>query len=228
METRSGEILTDRVRIPTPAVPDREVLLGVLTQIVQEVGWTGPIGCGFPGVIRHNVIGTAHNLHPGLIGLDLAAALYERTGCPAHIVNDADAAGLAEARLGAAKDVRGVVILLTIGTGLGTALLHNGQLVPNTEFGHLIFRGIDAEDLISERARKRGGLSWKQWAKRLDAYLEYLAMLFSPEIFIVGGGGAKKPEKFAEFLRVRVPVRYATFSNRAGVIGAALAGEVAP
>lgn len=223
----SGEIVGERVRVPTEARVTRGSLLSTLGEILDHFAWRGPVGCGFPGVIRRGRIFTAANLGSDLEGLNLQSAMRERFGVACHVVNDADAAALAESAFGAARGERGLVLVLTVGTGIGSALVIDGTLVPNIELGHAEFRGHVAEHFVSNRTRKQEDLSWKHWALRFDGYLRHLQRIVQPDLFVIGGGGAKKPEKFAPYLNVKTPVRFARYGNRAGIIGAAV-GAVRP
>jgi len=230
--TETGEMLGERFRIPTPKEATESAVLETVQSIAKEFSWKGPVGCGYPGVVRRGVIHTAANLDKSLIGVDFAASLGRRVGRPAWVVNDADAAGLAEMRFGAGKDEHGVVIMLTIGTGIGTALFVDGHLVPNLELGHVKMRlhkdpkYHDAEKLVADSARKRADLSWKQWSKRFNRYLAYMQKLINPDLIILGGGAAKKGDKFLQYLESDVPIKTATLENTAGIIGAAMASRV--
>jgi polyphosphate glucokinase len=226
VDTTIGEFVSPRVRTKTPA----GLLPGQLTAIIREqadeLDWhQGPVGIGFPGVIRENCIQTAVNLGEPLVGLDLAGELRRELGGPIRVLNDADMAGFAEMRLGAGQPYAksGTVLLLTIGTGIGTVLFNNGQLVPNLEFGHVELSGKNAESIVSERARKTHGLSWKQWTRRFNQYLAHLSFLLQPDFIILGGGGVKKPEKFVDYLDLDTRWDFARFGNRAGIVGAAIA-----
>lgn len=225
VETETGDLLDKRFRLDTPQPATPEAVLATVQEVADHFGWRGgPVGCTFPGVIRRNVIHTAANMDKSFIRHDLGAALRNTLGSEkVSVLNDADAAGYSEMRLGAGMGMPGLVIMLTIGTGLGTALFNNGQLVANSEIGHIIYRGEDAELQVSESARKRKRISRKRWAKQFEGYLKYLESLMWPSLFIIGGGGAKKPEKFEDELKPRTPVAYARFRNQAGIIGAALA-----
>lgn len=223
VDTESGDFVTKRYRIPTPSPATPQAIVECIRKIVQHFEYSGPVGCGYPGVVRENVLFTAVNLHPSLVGVSLGKMISDQAGCPVTILNDADAAGLAEMRLGAGVSCKGVVFLITIGTGLGTALFANGELVPNTELGHIEMNGKDAEIQASEAARKRNDWDWKVWAQQFNQYLSVIEALFWPEIFILGGGGAKKPDKFAHLLSSRTPIEWARFGNQAGIIGAAQA-----
>jgi len=234
-----GQLLAERHRIPTPqpSTPDavaavvQEVAEVVLGQLPDPDAGSGrlPLGVTFPAVIQHGVARTAANVDPAWVGTDVEALLREATGRPVHVVNDADAAGVAEARFGSARDVRGVVLVATLGTGIGTALLLDGVLVPNSELGHLEVDGHDAETRASDAAREREDLTWKHWAKRLDAYFGALENLLWPDLIVVGGGVSKKHDKFLPLLTIRTPVVPATLLNQAGIVGAAvLAAERHP
>ncbi len=230
--TETGEMLGERYRIPTPAEATEEAILDTVQSIAKEFSWKGPVGCGYPGVVHRGVIHSAANLDKSLIGVDLAKGLGSRVGRPAWVVNDADAAGLAEMRFGAGKDERGVVIMLTIGTGIGTALFVDGHMVPNLELGHVKMRlhkdpkYQDAEKLVADSARRKADLSWKQWAKRFNRYLAYMEKLLNPDLILLGGGAAKKGDKFMKYLEAQASIKTATLENRAGIIGAALASRV--
>ncbi|NBD37775.1 MAG: ROK family protein [Verrucomicrobia bacterium] len=228
VDTATGAFLSDRVRIPTPRGMPPEAMLGTLLDFRKRLSWeAGPIGIGFPGVIRGQTIRTSANLDDRLVGVALAKDLENACGDPVCLFNDADAAGFAEIRLGAGTPYaeRGTVLLLTIGTGIGTVLFRNGHLLPNLELGHVEFKGGDAEEYVSEHARKKTEMSWKRWGKRFDLFLAYLDRLLSPDLIILGGGGVKKPEKFEAYLRKELPLVFARFGNRAGIIGAAIAAS---
>jgi polyphosphate glucokinase len=221
VDVEKGALADERYRIPTPqpAVPD--AVADVVTQIVRHFEWNGPIGCTFPAVVRHGVTYTAANVDKSWIGTNGGKLLTNKTGCPALLINDADAAGFAEMTFGAGKGQKGVVILLTLGTGIGSAIFTNGQLVPNTEFGHMDIRGKDAEDRASDRIRKEKDLSWEKWAERVNEFLGQMEMLFSPDLFIIGGGVSKKHQKYFHFLNTQADIVPAQMRNEAGIIGAA-------
>jgi polyphosphate glucokinase len=185
------------------------------------------VGVGFPGVVQHGVVRTAANLDQSWLGVDLVRVLGGRLGLPVGVVNDADAAGLAEMRFGAGRDAEGVVVMVTLGTGIGTAIFTDGVLVPNTELGHLLIDGVDAEERASARAREEQRLSFRDWAPHLDAYLGELHRLLWPDRIVVGGGVSAKFEKFAPLLRVPAQVVPAAMGNLAGIVGAALAAPTA-
>jgi polyphosphate glucokinase len=220
-----GRFAAERVRVPTPqpSTPDAvaEAVAAVVSGFGRDAG-EHPIGVTFPAVIQHGVARTAANVDPAWIGTDVDALLTARLGRPVHVVNDADAAGLAEARFGAARDVPGVVIVTTLGTGIGTALLVDGNLVPNTELGHIEVGGKDAETRAADSVRELEDLSWTDWARRLQRYFSALENLFWPDLIVVGGGVSKKSEKFLPLLELRTPIVAAGLRNEAGIIGAAV------
>ncbi len=231
VDLTKGVLVGERVRIDTPHPATPAAIGDVLSAIAKHFQWTGQIGCGFPGVVHQGRIMTAANLDETLIGVDFARLVQERTGCPAHVINDADAAGLAEVTHGAGKGRRGVVLLITVGTGIGCGFFYNGQLVPNTELGHVKMKDKDsgkfcaAEDIVSDRARQEHDLSWKAWSKRFDRYLKYIQRLFWPELIIIGGGATKKGDKFMPMLTVPCATALAALGNNAGIIGAAEAAK---
>jgi polyphosphate glucokinase len=225
VETDSGRLLAERYRLPTPDGAKPAPVAGVVKKVAIHFDWHAPIGCGFPAVIRGGVAESAANIHPKWIGTNVAQIFSEATACPVYVVNDADAAGLAEVTFGAGKGVNGVVLMITIGTGLGSALFIDGKLVPNTELGHIEVECDEAESIASDVVRKEQDLSWKKWAKRLDKYLNTLEHLFSPNLIILGGGAIKKQDQFLPLLTVHTQIIPALLGNDAGIIGAALAAK---
>ncbi len=225
VDTVSGALLAERHRIPTPPGARPSDVAEVTARIARRFGWQGPVGIGLPAAVRGGVALTASNIHKSWLKTDAAALFAQAVGRPAAVLNDADAAGMAEMQFGAGRGRSGVVLVITIGTGLGTALFVDGRLVPNTELGHLEIRGKDAERRASDAVRKRKGLSWKRWAARFDEYLRTLERLFWPDLFILGGGASKKCEKFLPYLSVRAEVAPAQLRNEAGIVGAALAAR---
>jgi polyphosphate glucokinase len=223
VDVRKGELTGDRYRLltPQPATPD--AVARVVAQVVEKFETRGRIGCTFPAVIQHGVALTAANVDPSWKDTDVRATLERGTKRPFTVLNDADAAGVAEMEFGAGKRRKGLVVMLTLGTGIGSALFVDGILVPNTELGHLKMNGKDAEERASDHARDVKGLTWKQWGKRVNEYLQYVEALFSPELFIIGGGVSKKPEKFFEYLDTRAELVAAELRNEAGIVGAAVA-----
>jgi len=220
---RTGKLLRERFRLetPQPATPDE--VARTIAGVAEHFEWTGPIGIGFPAAIQHGVVRTASNIDPSWIGVDAAALIAAATGAPkVAIANDADVAGLAEIRFGAGKGVQGSVLMITIGTGIGTALFVDGKLVPNMEMGHIEVNGKDGEAWASDAAREREDLKWDKWAGRIDKYLHKIEYLLWPDLIIVGGGVSRKAEKFFPRLTVRTPIVPATMLNEAGIVGAAL------
>jgi polyphosphate glucokinase len=220
-----GQLVGERVRIetPQPAMPDP--VYGVVAQIVEQFGWGGRIGVTFPGVMKHGVAHTAANVDESWIGTDVDAGVSRLVPGPVATLNDADAAGLAEMRYGAGRDKHGVVLMLTFGTGIGSALFSDGHLVPNTEFGHIQVDGEDGERRASAAARDRDDLSYPDWARRVDRYLDVLEGSVWPDLIIVGGGVSKKAHKWVPLLSTRTPVVPAELQNDAGIVGAALAAS---
>lgn len=226
VDTANANLVTERARVKTPDNLEPQQLISIIKHLMDLLEWRrGPVGIGFPGVIHEQVIHTAVNLNPALVGMNLSASLNGSVDGPIRVLNDADAAGFAEMRFGAGLPCAesGTVLLLTVGTGIGTVLFSDGVLVPNLEMGHVEFQGVDAERYVSERTRKEEDLSWKQWGKRFNAYLCYLEFLLQPDFLIIGGGGVKKPTKFVDYINISTPWAFARFGNRAGIIGAAVA-----
>jgi polyphosphate glucokinase len=226
VDTDTGEMLDTRYRVLTPNKAKPGGVARCVAEVAQHFTWNGPVGCGFPAVIRGGVVYTAANIHKSWIGTDAAALFGERTGCAVHVLNDADAAGLAEVTFGAGKGCKGVILVATIGTGIGTALFTDGRLLPNSEFGHLQIRGKDAEWRASDAVRKAKRLTWKRWAKQLDEFLVTMEKLVWPDLIILGGGVIKEYERFLPWLSVRTEVVPAQFLNEAGIVGAALAAKI--
>lgn len=225
VDIKKGEMTAKRYRIPTPQPAKPQPVGDVVAQIAQHFNWQGPIGCTFPAIVKNGVTYSAANVDNDWIGTNGAALISQKTGCPVLLINDADAAGIAEMNFGAGKNHRGTVIMLTFGTGIGSAIFVDGTLVPNTEFGHMDIRGKDAEDRASDRIRKKEDLSWKKWAKRVNEFLEHMEALFSPDLFIIGGGVSKKHEKYLHRLKIETKVVPAQLRNHAGIIGAAMAAK---
>ncbi|HTZ45748.1 MAG TPA: ROK family protein [Jatrophihabitans sp.] len=223
VDTRTGELRTQRVRIATPQPSSPHAVAEVVVQLVKKAGWSGPIGATFPAVIKSGVAMSAANVDESWIGTDVDDVFSRATGYDVTVLNDADAAGLAEVRFGAAKGVPGVVILLTFGTGIGSGLFIDGQLVPNTELGHLELDGHDAESRAAASVKDKQKMSYKHWAKRVQAYMSHVERLFSPDLFIVGGGVSKDADRWVPQLSLNTPVRPAQLLNNAGIVGAAMA-----
>lgn len=225
VDTETGELLAPRYRIPTPENGKPKPMAKVVAEVAGHFEWQGPIGVGFPAPIQGGVALTAANIHQKWIGTHAANLFADATGCPVRVINDADAAGLAEMAFGAGKHREGVVLIVTIGTGLGTCVFTDGVLLPNCEFGHIEIECEDAEWRASDAARKREDLSWKAWSKRFDRYLRTLERLIWPDLIILGGGVSKKHDKFIPRLTVQAEVVPAELLNEAGIVGAALAAR---
>ena len=220
----TGHLVTDRVRLltPQPSVPD--AVADTVHQVITAFDWRGPVGITFPGVVVDGVVRTAANVDHSWLGVDARSLLGGTTGMRTTVLNDADAAGIAEMKFGAGVGHQGTAVLLTFGTGIGSALFVDGELVPNTEFGHLHMHGKDAEQRASERARELQDLSWGKWAGRVEEYLAYLEALLAPSLIIIGGGISKKADKFMPHLTsLRSRVVPAVLLNNAGIVGAAMA-----
>ncbi|MCQ9131052.1 MULTISPECIES: polyphosphate--glucose phosphotransferase [Streptomyces] len=220
-----GDLAQERHKVLTPQPATPEGVADGVRQVVEHFGWTGPVGLTFPGVVTGgSTVRTAANVDKGWIDTDARALFSERLGgLPVTVVNDADAAGVAEMSFGAGRDRSGTVILLTFGTGIGSALFVDGVLVPNTELGHLELHGHDAEKRASSKAREDHELTWEHWAHRVQKYLAHVEMLFSPELFIVGGGVSRKADKFLHFIEgIRAEIVPAQLQNNAGIVGAAM------
>lgn len=223
VDTSTGELISERHRIETPQPATPEAVASVLTQLANHFNWKGLIGCGFPAAIQHGLVRTAANIAPSFIGTNIDKLFSDATQCPCFNLNDADAAGLAEMDFGEGLNQSGVVLMITIGTGLGTALFIDGNLVPNTELGHIYLEnGKEAERFASDAARKAEDLNWKRWGNRFNDYLCTMEKLFWPDLIILGGGASKKFDKFKDQITVEAPVKPAAFLNQAGIVGAAM------
>lgn len=226
VDTTTGELVSERVRIPTPQPATPEAVAKVVAEIADQLYWHGLIGCGFPAAIQHGVARTAANIDDSWRGCNVQKVMSEATHLPCYVGNDADVAGLAELYFGAGRDFSGTVVMVTIGTGLGTALFTNGELLPNTELGHLLdSQGRKWEHVASDAARKSEGLAWPEWGERFNGYLNTLEQLFWPDAFILGGGASKKFDKFSEQISLKAPVVPAQSLNQAGIIGAAILAQ---
>jgi polyphosphate glucokinase len=229
VDTERGTLLTDRVRVETPQPARPDAVAAATAALVDGLGGRGLTGIGFPAAVLAGVTMTAANVDKAWIDAPGQQLFTTALGRPVVLMNDADAAGLAEMRFGAGAGTHGVVLLLTLGTGIGSALFVDGQLVPNTELGHLEIRGKDAETRASAAVRERKGLSWTRWATRLDEYLDRVDALFWPDLVILGGGVSKHADRFVPLLTSRVRVVPATLQNEAGIVGAAVrARELQP
>jgi polyphosphate glucokinase len=228
VDTSKGVFKTDRLRILTPQPATPEAVSQVLSRIVKHFDWEeGLIGCTFPGVVMHGTVHTAANLDKAWVGQPGEELFTKATGCETSVLNDADAAGLAEVRYGTEHAHKGVVLMITLGTGIGTALFVDGELVPNTELGHVVLAAQDAEHYAAESAREREDLTWEAWGARVGEYLRLIEDLFWPDLFVIGGGVSKQANEFLPLLDTRTKVVPATLRNRAGIVGAAIHAEEA-
>ncbi len=227
----TGQLAAERLRVETPQPSTPDAVAEVVGQVVDhfaEVLGAGAVGITVPAVVTHGVVRTAANIDPSWVGADAAALFGGRVGRRVHVVNDADAAGVAEGRFGAARSTSGLVVLTTLGTGIGTALLMNGVLIPNSELGHLEIDGHDAESRAASSAREGEDLSWEAWAERLQRYYGALEDLLWPSLIVVGGGISKKADKFLPLLHLRAPIVAAQLRNEAGIVGAAVLADELP
>lgn len=222
VDVAGGELSSERVRLLTPSPATPELVCHTVAEVVSQFEGAGPIGITMPAVVRAGVVETAANIDPTWIGVDAAALFGDALGREVTVLNDADAAGLAEMKFGAGQGHAGSVVVVTLGTGIGSAVFADGVLLPNTELGHLPLNGSDAEEWAADSARDRDDLSWKHWAQRLEEYFSLLESLLWPELIIVGGGVSKKAEKFLPRIDIRTPIVAAQLQNEAGIIGAAL------
>jgi polyphosphate glucokinase len=222
IDMETGNLLDSRFRLPTPSPAKPLAVAEVVGEVADHFNWKGHLGIGFPGVVRKGVTLTAANIHEDWEGLNAAKYIKKITGRKTCIINDADAAGLAEMAFGAGKDRQGVVLLVTIGTGLGSALFTDGYLLPNCEFGHMEVNGVEAEWYASDAARKREKLSWKRWGQRFNRFLQTMEKLIWPDLIILGGGVSKKFKLYKPYITVQAEVLPAQMLNEAGIIGAAV------
>ncbi|MEQ9618150.1 MAG: ROK family protein [Deltaproteobacteria bacterium] len=225
-----GELIEERYRVDTPQPSNPENMLGAMHDMIKHWKWEGEVGCGFPGVIKNGGVYTAANLSKKWIGVNIKEEIEKISQCKVHVINDADSAGLAEMKFGAGRDYNkpggGVVLMVTLGTGIGSALFVDGHLVRNTEFGHVEIDGGDAEKRAAAIHREKEDLSWKKWGKRVNKYLKHMEMLISPDLVIVGGGVSKKSDKFFKYIKIKAEIVPAEMHNDAGIVGAALASEL--
>ena len=226
VDTSKGQLVSERIALGTPRPATPKAIGETMLVLIDQLRWTGPIGVGFPAAVQNGIVRTAANIDRSFIGLPIAEFFATQTGQPTHVVNDADAAGMAEIRFGAGRNAPGVVLVITIGTGLGTALFADGHLLPNTELGHILLNnGISAERYASEAVRVTKNLKWKEWGRRFDLYLTAMEKLLWPDLIILGGGLSRRFERFAPLLTIQTPIVAASFFNQAGIVGAALFAE---
>jgi len=221
---KNGELVTEKHRIPTPEGAKPNDVADVIAEMVAHFKWKGEVGCGFPSIVNQGKILSANNIDKSWKGLQADELFSKRTGLEFHIVNDADAAGLAAMTFGAGKDKKGTVIMITIGTGLGSGMFYNGTLIPNLELGSVPYKKYKYfEHYASNSARKREDLTYKKWGKRFNEFLKFVEFLAAPDLIILGGGASKKIDKFKDQFTVNVPVIASEFENEAGIVGAAIA-----
>jgi len=225
VDVTKGAFTTERYRIPTPEGGKPDDIAEVVGQITKFFNWTGPVGCTFPAIIKNGVAHSAANVHESWVGTDAHSLFQKATGDPVLVLNDADAAGIAEMKFGAGNGKEGKVFILTLGTGIGSAIFVNGSLMLNSELGHLQFKGQDAEKYTANSVREAKDLSWKKWGKRLNKFLQHVDFIFSPDLFILGGGVSKKHDKFFHYLDTQAEIVPALLRNDAGIIGAAMAAQ---
>lgn len=222
VDTEKGEMITERIRLETPKPATPDAMAKTMKELVKQIGWKdGIIGVGFPAIISNGTAKSAANIDKSWIDTSVSDTFKEVTNCPVIAVNDADAAGIAAMQFGAGKGQEGVTLLLTIGSGIGSAMFIDGELVPNTELGHVFLEGMIAEHYASNNARKKFDLSWEEWGKRFNHYLTHINRLFSPDLVLLGGGISKKYEKYGKYLSNDINVKAAELKNDAGIIGAA-------
>lgn len=222
VDIRNGEMLSERLRLETPQPATPEAMAKTFADLIKLHAWKGPVGCGFPAIVKNGVAHSAANIDRSWRGKNIAELFSSASNCEVKVLNDADAAGIAEMQFGNGFGKKGVVLLLTLGSGIGSALFINGQLVPNTELGHVFLHGKRAEHYAANSIRKKMDLPWDEWGTRLNEYLMHIERLFSPDLIILGGGVSKRFDKYEEFLDINTPLQPAKLLNNAGAIGAAL------
>lgn len=222
VDVQNGQLASEKLKILTPKPATPEAVLETIKQAIDHFDYAGPVGCGFPSVIKDGIVLTATNLDPSWINIHLEEFLSQNLGLPFYALNDADAAGLGEVNFGCAKGVEGLVVMITLGTGVGSGMYYRSELIPNTELGFLTIKGGIAEKRVSNSARVRGHLGWIVWAKRLNEYLNLIEKLFSPQLIVLGGGISKKYEMYNHILKIDTSLKPALLQNNAGCIGAAL------
>lgn len=221
VDINEGKLVTEKLKVLTPQPSDTKSVLKIILQMIKQFKYKGPVGCGFPAIIHHGVAKSAANIDDSWLNLDIEKFFSKETGHPFYVANDADVAGLAEVKFGKAKQ-KGMVIVLTVGTGIGSGMFLDGKLIPNTELGHLYYKDSVYEHYVSNSARKKDNLSWEDWAPSFSEYLQHLEKLFSPDLFVIGGGASSRFDRFGNLLKIETPVIPAEFENDAGVLGAAM------
>lgn len=225
VDLATGELASDRFRISTPQPATPDAMASVLCELVEHHDWSGSLGVAFPAVVRRGVVESAANIDASWMNVDADALFSKSSGLDVHMLNDADAAGIAEMKFGVGAGREGVVLMLTFGTGIGSGLFVDGHLVPNTELGHLELDGEDAELKASAKARERDEIGWQEWSERVEHYLRHVEALFSPDLIIVGGGASKKPNKWMPHINIDTEILPAAMANNSGIVGAALAAN---
>lgn len=222
VDTETGEFTEERHRIETPQPTTPNEVARVVQEITRHFNWKGIAGCGFPAAVQNGIAKTAANIDKSWINTNVASLFSETTSCPFFVINDADSAAIAEMRFGLGKNRKGVVLMLTVGTGIGSAVFTDGKLLPNTEFGHIIMKGMQAEHYASDAVRKKENLKWKEWAERFLEYIKIMESYLYPDLIVLGGGISKKFHKYGEYLKTETIIYPAELKNHAGIIGAAL------
>jgi polyphosphate glucokinase len=222
VDITTGDLATERILLPTPSPATPQAIAGVVGDVLQLIGVAGPVGLAIPAVVRGGIVETASHIDPTWIGVNAVDFFSKVTGRQVAVLNDADAAGVAEIRFGAGQGMAGVVAVITLGTGIGSALFVDGTLVPNSELGHLPLHGAEAEKWAAESVRERDQVSWEEYAQRLQAYLELVQTVLWPQLIIIGGGISNVADKFLPLIQLRTPIVPAQLRNHAGIIGAAM------
>ena len=225
VDTVSGDLITQKHRIPTPRPAKPDAIAETINEIVKHFNWKGEAGCGFPTPLAHGKCLSGSNLHPDLKNVQIDVLFKEKTGIDFTVVNDADAAAMAEMHFGAGKDKQGLVAVITLGTGIGSGLFFNGELIPNTELGHVVYKGEPFENYAADSIRKKEELSYTKWGKRLSKYFDHIDLILSPDLYIIGGGASKKLDRFLDQIKRDAPIIPAENKNEAGIIGAALGAQ---
>lgn len=230
VETTTGRLRSERFKVPTPEPVTPTRMGEIVAEIATHHDWSGPVGVALPAIIRNGMVSSAANIHSDWLGVDALSLFEQYLANRVILLNDADGAALAESKLGAGKDVKGLMVLLTLGTGIGSGLVLGGELLPNTELGHLEFRGMDAEDYAAASVREDNNMSWESWAEQVNEFLAHVVFIFSPELIVLGGGIAKKGEAEEWFPLLRADhtrLALTAFRNNAGIVGAALSAAEA-
>ncbi len=223
VDTQTGELVKEKYRIPTPNPATPEAIADTIQKIVEHFNWNGKAGCGFPTPLAHGKCLSGSNLHQSLKGVQIDELFKKTTGLDFKVINDADAAALAEMNFGAGKNKGGLVAVITLGTGIGSGLFFNGNLIPNTELGHVTYKSEAFENYAADSIRKKEDLTYSKWGKRLNKYFNHIELILSPDLFIIGGGASKKLDRYRDKIKTDAPIIPAENKNEAGIIGAAMA-----